>query len=152
MIAPPKKHQLYHAKLILLSFKVPLAFSFEGKLLPPAHFSSIRLPKTDIAPPFWYPGQPFGHLGPTLEDHGRSRKGTREVQNQIFIDFGSILGLCFDVVWALRLEICICFRARFQVTYCTDFLGRNLDARGSYNTFVWPKTHFHRQQHRTNDC
>ena len=61
--------------------------------------------KLTFVPPFWYPGQPFGHLGPTLEDHGRSRKGTRDVQNQIFIDFASILGLCFDVVWALRLEI-----------------------------------------------
>ena len=98
--------------------------------------------KLSFASPFWYPGRPFWHLGATLEDHGRSRKGTREVQNQIFIDFGSILGLCFDVVWALRLEICICFRARFQVTYCTDFLGRNLDARGSYNTLRMAKDTF----------
>ena len=64
------------------------------------------------------------------------------VQNKICIDFCSILGLCFDAVCALRLEISISFRARFQVTYCTDLLGRNLDARGSYKRFRMAKDTF----------
>ena len=53
------------------------------------------------------------------------------VQNQIFFDFGSIFALCFNAFWALRLEMSISFLARFQVTYYTDLLGRNLDAWGS---------------------
>ena len=87
--------------------------------------------KLAFASPFWYPGRPFWHLGATLEDNGRSRKGTREVQNEILIDVGSIPGLCVNAFWVLMLEISISFRARFQVTYCTDLLGRNLDAWGS---------------------
>ena len=140
---------------------VPLAFSFEGKphvyskrlrLLPPAHFSSIRLPKIDICTSISIPWATIlasrGYFGGPW----KKQEGHEVVQNQIFIGFGSIFGLCFDAFWALRLEIGIYFRGRFQVTYCTVFLGRNLDARGSYNTFAWPKTHFHRQQHRTDDC
>ena len=61
----------------------------------------------------------------------KKQEGHEGVQNQIFIDLGSIVGLCFNAFWALRLEISISFRARFQVTYCTDLLGRNLDAWGS---------------------
>ena len=62
-----------------------------------------------------------------MEEAGKARGGPEPD----FVDFGSILGFCFDVFWALRLEISISFRARFQVTYCTDLLGRNLDAWGS---------------------
>ena len=61
-------------------------------LLAPCGYQKLSLAST-----FWYPGRPFWHLGATLEDHGRSRKGTREVQNEILIDVGSILGLCFNV-------------------------------------------------------
>ena len=82
----------------------------------------------------------------------KKQEGHEGVQNQISVDFGSIFGLCFDAFGALRLDMLISFRARFQVTYCTDLLGRNLDAWGLKNNFVWPKTHFHRQQHRTDDC
>ena len=92
---------------------------------------SILVPWTTILASRGYFGGPW-----------KKQEGHEGVQNQIFIDFASILGLCFDVVWALRLEICICFRARFQVTYCTDFLGRNLDARSSYKHFRMAKDTF----------
>ena len=61
----------------------------------------------------------------------KKQEGHEGVQKQISIDFGSILGLCFNVFGALRLKLAIYFRARFQVTYCTTLLGRNLDAWGS---------------------
>ena len=41
--------------------------------------------------PFWYPGE--------------KQEGHEGVQNQIFIDFGSIFGLCFNAFGALGLEI-----------------------------------------------
>ena len=49
----------------------------------------------------------------------KKQEGHEGVQNKIFIDFDSILGLCFNTCWAPRLEISISFRARFQVTHCT---------------------------------
>ena len=105
----------------------------------------MRLPKVVIYVPILASQGFFG--GPW-----KKQEGHEGVQNQISVDFGSILGLCFDAFGALRLDMLISFRARFQVTYCTDLLGRNLDAWGLKNNFVWPKTHFHRQQHRTDDC
>ena len=66
----------------------------------------------------------------------KKQEGHEGVQNEILIDFGSILELCFNAFGAPRLEISISFRARFQVTYCTDLLGRNLDAWGLKNNFV----------------
>ena len=56
--------------------------------------------KLTFAPPFWCPGQPFGHSRAYSGGQWKKQEG-----HEIFIDFGSILGLCFDVVWALRLEI-----------------------------------------------
>ena len=64
-----------------------------------------------------------GYFGGTW----KKQEGHEGVQNQILIDFGSILGLCFSAFWVLRLGLSIFVRARLQVTYCTDLLGRNLE-------------------------
>ena len=130
---------------------VPSAFSFEGKPdvsfkklrpMPPAPFSSMRLPKVVIGVFILVPWATIlasrGYFG----GPGKKQEGHEGVQNQICIDFGSILGLCFNALWALRLEISISFRARFQVTYCTDLLGRNLDAWGSEKQFRMAKNTF----------
>ena len=93
---------------------VPSAFSFEGKPdveskglrpLPPAPFGSMRLPKVVI----WFSIlEPWATILASRGYFGgpwKKQEGHEGVQNQIFIDFGSLLGLCFDAFWALRLEI-----------------------------------------------
>ena len=81
---------------------------------------SILVPRATILASRGYFGGPW-----------KKQERHEGVQNQIFIDFGSICGLPFNAFWAVTLEIPIFFRARFQVTYCTDLLGRNLEAWGS---------------------
>ena len=119
---------------------VPLAFSFEGesnvqskmlRSLPPAHFSSMRLTKDVIRVSILVPWATIVASRGYFGGPWKKQEKNEGVQNQIFIDFGSILGLCFNICWVLKLGLAILFRARFQVTYCTDLLGRNLDAWGS---------------------
>ena len=57
-----------------------------------------------------------------MEEAGRDEG----VQNQIFIDFGSILGFYFNAFWALRLEISILFR----------LVSRSLIAR-TFSVEIW---------------
>ena len=108
VIAPPKKHQLYHAKLILLSFKVPLAFSFEGKLLPPAHFSSIRLPKMDICTSILVPWATIWasrayFWGPWKKQEGHEG-GPEPDFHWLWLNFGTLFWRCLGTeAWNLHL-------------------------------------------------
>ena len=100
-------------------------------------------------------GVHFGTLGisgllwRTMEEAGRARGG---VQNKIFMDFGSISGLCFNAFWALRLEISILFGLVSRSLIAPTSSVEIWTPGALENSFVWPKTHFHKQQHRTDDC
>ena len=86
---------LQHRGIIILKATPSAA----GPLAPAAAISILASWGT-ILDPREHAGGPFWHLGATLEDHG-----------------GDFWDLLLKAFWAPRLEILICFRACFQVTF-----------------------------------
>ena len=80
-------------------------------------------PKPIVWQAWWFH---FGSLGVhfgTLGHHGgpwEQQEGHVGVWNRILIDFGTILELILRVFLAPRAETLFCFRACFQITFCTD--------------------------------
>ena len=99
--------------------------------------------KLSFASPFWYPGRPFWHLGATLEDHGRSRKGTRGSRTRFSLTWGQFWDfvLTFFGHWGLKFQFLfgLVSRSLIAPTFSFEIWTPGALKKSS----VWPKTHFH---------
>ena len=86
--------------------------------------------------PVWDTGEHCWHIGGPWEQ----QEGHVGARNQIFIDFGAILGPVDKLFWALRLAIALPFSGLLPGYFLYDFLNRNLDTWDCFRMETIAKT------------